>query len=66
MIPETTAEANFHSILIIKYRYIKGKILKLFSSFPFEGEVYDYFINFEKKEFRVLNIIKIVELNISF
>lgn len=32
-------------------QYIKGKILKFFSGFPYEGEVYDYFIDFEKKEF---------------
>ena len=30
---------------------IKNKILKFYSSFPYEGEIYDYFINFDKKEF---------------
>lgn len=30
---------------------IKNKILKFYSSFPYEGEIYDYFIDFDKKEF---------------
>ena len=33
-------------------QHIKTKILKIFSGFPFEGEVYDYFIDFTKKEFK--------------
>ena len=36
----------------IKFSHaIKNKILKFYSSFPYEGQIYDYFINFEKKEF---------------
>lgn len=27
-------------------QYFKSKILKLLSGFPFEGEIYDYFIDF--------------------
>jgi dynein heavy chain len=33
-------------------QHIKGKILKFFNGFPYEGEVYDYYIDFQKKEFR--------------
>jgi dynein heavy chain len=32
-------------------QHIKGKILKFFNGFPYEGEVYDYYIDFQKKEF---------------
>lgn len=36
----------------IKFSHtIKNKILKFYSSFPYEGEIYDYFIDFDKKEF---------------
>lgn len=31
---------------------MRTKILKFIQGFPFEGEVFDYYINFEKKEFR--------------
>jgi len=31
---------------------MKGKILKILTGFPFDGEVFDYYLNFEKKEFR--------------
>jgi len=29
--------------------HIKNKILKFYSSFPYENEIYDYFIDFDKK-----------------
>jgi len=32
-------------------QYIRSKIMKYFSSFPFEGDVYDYYIDFESKQF---------------
>lgn len=38
-------------------QFIKSKILKVYTSFPFEGEIYDYFIDFEKKEFKNWNEI---------
>ena len=31
---------------------MKGKIISLFSGFPFEGEVFDYFCDYTKKEFK--------------
>lgn len=34
---------------------MKSKILKIYTSFPFEGDIYDYFIDFEKKEFKSWN-----------
>lgn len=36
-------------------QFIKSKILKVFTSFPFEGDIYDYFIDFENKEFKAWN-----------
>jgi dynein heavy chain len=33
-------------------REIKQKVLKLLQTFPIEGEVYDYYIDFKLKEFR--------------
>lgn len=36
-------------------QFIKSKILKIYTSFPFEGDVYDYFIDFEAKEFKNWN-----------
>jgi len=36
-------------------QYFKSKILKLLSGFPFEGEIYDYFIDFQKREFKSWN-----------
>ena len=48
-----SAGANLHDSSRTKFsQYIKGKILKYFSGFPFEGEVYDYYCDFQKKEFR--------------
>jgi dynein heavy chain len=48
-----SAGANLHDSSRGKFsQYIKGKILKHFSGFPFEGEVYDYFCEFQRKEFR--------------
>jgi len=31
---------------------IKGKFLKIFTGFPYEGDIYDYYVNFERREFR--------------
>lgn len=31
---------------------IKNKILKFYSSFPYEGEIYDYYIDFKTREFK--------------
>ena len=31
---------------------IKSKILKIYISFPLEGEIYDYFIDFKSKRLR--------------
>lgn len=31
---------------------IKSKILKIYISFPLEGDIYDYFIDFKSKRFR--------------
>lgn len=51
-----SAGANLHDSSRGKFsQYIKGKILKHFSGFPFEGEVYDYYCEFQKKEFRPWN-----------
>lgn len=34
-------------------QYIKNRILKNFSiNLPYEGEVYDYYVDFNKREFR--------------
>ena len=30
-------------------QHIKNKIIKFYSSFPFENEVYDYYIDFNKR-----------------
>ena len=48
-----SAGGNLHDNSRLKFsQYIKSKILKHFSGFPFEGEVYDYYADFTKKEFR--------------
>ena len=48
-----SAGANLHDSSRNKFsQYIKGKILKHFSGFPFEGEVYDYYCDFSRKEFK--------------
>ena len=31
---------------------MKGKIISLFSGFPFEGDVYDYYCDYKTKEFK--------------
>jgi len=36
-------------------QFIKSKILKIYTSFPFEGDIYDYFIDFERREFKAWN-----------
>lgn len=36
-------------------QYLKGKIISLFSGFPFEGDVYDYYCDYAKKEFKPWN-----------
>ncbi len=36
-------------------QHFKSKILKLLSGFPFEGEIYDYYIDFSKREFKSWN-----------
>ena len=33
-------------------KYIKSKILSYYTSFPFDGEVFDYTINWQAKEFQ--------------
>lgn len=48
-----SAGGNLHDSSRPKFsQTIKSKILKILSGFPFDGEVFDYYINFEKKEFR--------------
>jgi len=41
---------------------IRGKILKIMSGFPFEGDVYDYWPNWETKTFNNWNS-KVTEFN---
>ena len=52
-----SAGANLHDSLKdnsrVKFsQQIKNKILKFYSSFPYEGEIYDYFIDFKTREFK--------------
>ena len=49
-----SAGANLHDSIKdnsrVKFsQHIKNKILKFYSSFPYEGEIYDYFIDFKAK-----------------
>ena len=52
-----SAGANLHDAVKdnsrVKFsQQIKNKILKFYSSFPYEGEIYDYFIDFKTREFK--------------
>lgn len=52
-----SAGANLHDALKdnsrVKFsQQIKNRILKFYSSFPYEGEIYDYFIDFKTREFK--------------
>lgn len=48
-----SAGGNLHDLSRIKFsQHMRQKFLKLYSSFLFDGEVFDYFIDFQKKEFR--------------
>lgn len=48
-----SAGGNLHDSSRQKFsQVIKGKILKILTGFPFDGDVFDYYVNFEKKEFR--------------
>ena len=33
-------------------KYLKSKLLGFFTSFPFEGEIYDHYIDFQSKKFK--------------
>lgn len=48
-----SAGANLHDSSRSKFsQTIKGRILKILTGFPFEGDMFDYYISFEKREFR--------------
>ena len=48
-----SAGGNLQDLSRVKFsQYMRQKFLKLYSSFLFDGEVFDYFIDFQKKEFR--------------
>ena len=43
--------------------------LKIYTSFPFEGDIYDYFIDFDKREFKAWNDVVpefIFDANVPF
>jgi dynein heavy chain len=43
--PKDSSRARFSSVS-------KNKFLKILTTFPYEGDVYDHYLNIEKKEFR--------------
>jgi len=48
-----SAGGNLQDLSRAKFsQHMRQKFLKLYSSFLFDGEVFDYFIDFQKKEFR--------------
>ncbi|CAK85038.1 unnamed protein product (macronuclear) [Paramecium tetraurelia] len=48
-----SAGANLHDSSRSQFsQYLKGKIISLFSGFPFEGDVYDYYCDYTTKEFK--------------